>query len=66
MTITPSFTVTIADLNGSVLERQSFEINSMLEASYMIDISKYKTGTYIYRIDVNGRFFKSDKFIIVK
>lgn len=60
------FTVTIADINGIVIDEKIFEINSQYESNYYIDLSKYKNGTYLYRIDTQGIYVKSNKFIILK
>lgn len=59
-------TVTLSDLNGFVIARSNYQIMGKQQQSFNLDISQLKSGTYIYRIDVNGAYFKSNKFNIVR
>lgn len=61
-----AFKVTIVNINGKIEKEQVFEISSKFESLYQIDLSNFKTGTYVYRVEVNGLFIKSNKFIIIR
>ena len=52
----------VTDLSGKLVD-----IATLTGIRSTIDVSRYASGTYIYRIaDTQGNIFRQDKFIVVK
>lgn len=57
------FTFSVIDVSGKIID--SF-VNREKEATLMISVSDYMTGTYFLRLESEGRILKTEKIIIQK
>ena len=58
--------VFIIDMNGKVLLDADYELGGGSDLQFSLDMSELITGSYIYSIEVDGKFLKSDNVLIVK
>ena len=53
-------------MNGKVLLDADYELGGGSDLQFSLDMSELITGSYIYSIEVDGKFLKSDNVLIVK
>jgi len=58
--------VYIIDINGKILIDTFYELKGGSDLQYSLDMSELITGTYIYSIEIDGKFLSSDNVLIVK
>lgn len=59
--LTNQATITVKELTGKIIYTQSIK---SLKGQYLIDVSKFNDGLYIYEINNDNRIIKTGKYIV--